>query len=86
MCKSVSDTYDPYLDVALEIRVWTLSCCFICIRTGRPEGKDPKEQKPMRACDPGRSGKKYLESYIFVYFFLAISLCELYFFQKEGGK
>ena len=25
MCKSVSDTYDPYLDVALEIRVHT-SC------------------------------------------------------------
>uniref|UniRef100_A0A452UEX9 Ubiquitin carboxyl-terminal hydrolase n=1 Tax=Ursus maritimus TaxID=29073 RepID=A0A452UEX9_URSMA len=23
VCKSVSDTYDPYLDVALEIRVWT---------------------------------------------------------------
>lgn len=22
VCKSVSDTYDPYLDVALEIRVW----------------------------------------------------------------
>lgn len=25
VCKSVSDTYDPYLDVALEIRVRTVA-------------------------------------------------------------
>ena len=27
VCKSVSDTYDPYLDVALEIRVRTAAGC-----------------------------------------------------------
>lgn len=27
VCKSVSDTYDPYLDVALEIRVRTTAGC-----------------------------------------------------------
>lgn len=49
VCKSVSDTYDPYLDVALEIRVGNmapLGC--VCLRTGRLEGN------PVRACHPGR--------------------------------
>lgn len=89
MCKSVSDTYDPYLDVALEIRVHT-SCwsMFIYVRMGRPEGRKPKTGKPIRACDPGRSGKRYLESSILVCFVLAIFLCVPFFLspKKKGLK
>lgn len=39
VCRSVSDTYDPYLDVALEIRVQTTA---VCERMGRAEGENPK--------------------------------------------
>lgn len=51
VCKSVSDTYDPYLDVALEIRVQTPPCSSRCTGTGR------ERAGPDKACYPeGQEG------------------------------
>lgn len=39
ICKSVSDTYDPYLDIAVEIRVCSsavLSLLFLLLGRGEP--------------------------------------------------
>lgn len=51
VCKSVSDTYDPYLDVALEIRVWTAAPLGrVCLRPGRLG----RSGESVRARDLGR--------------------------------
>lgn len=51
VCKSVSDTYDPYLDVALEIRVWTAAPLGrVCLRLRRLG----RSGESVRAHDLGR--------------------------------
>lgn len=60
VCKSVSDTYDPYLDVALEIRVQTRVA--FAIGQGEQRAENPKQQRPTWACYPVRSGEECLES------------------------
>lgn len=51
VCKSVSDTYDPYLDVALEIRVRPPLCPVMFVLGWEGWGG---VGEPVRARSPGR--------------------------------